>query len=108
MSESGRVGYSGEFEPMTACDLLVIESQVSAPREEVVDLINEGDKLKVALQLSGDTAVVVVIYRGQVAGEIVSPQVQRFPEYIIRGTDYIATVINKNQRQLRVRINTIE
>jgi hypothetical protein len=108
MAESGESGYSGGLEPVTNCDLLVIETRISFPREDVVALLKEGDALKVALQLSGGTPVVVVMHKGQVAGEVTSQKVQRLPEYIIRGTDYVATVISKNNGQLRVRIRAIE
>lgn len=99
---------SGGFEPLSNSDLIPIETEVSSPNPEVVEQINDGDILKVALQLSGNSTYVVVMHKGRVVGKIVTPAVEQLPEYIVRGTDYTATLISKGNGALRVRIKAIE
>lgn len=104
MSGSGGSSYSSGFEPADTCDSLFIETQLSSPKEDVVDKINVGDILDVTVQQVGATMVVVVLHQGAIAGGIAAPQVQRLRECIAQGTIYDATVINKNDGQVRVRI----
>jgi len=108
MAESERDGCNDGFEPLTNCDLLSIDTEISSPNGEVIKQIHDGDRLKVALQLSGNSTVVVVKLQGQIAGEITSPEVRQLPEWIVRGTDYIATVTGKKNGIVRVRISPIE
>ncbi len=105
MSGSGSSGYSGNFEPVSSCENLVIDTQLSSPKDDVIDSINVNDVLDVATQQAGATTVVVVIHQGQVAGGVASPQVQRLRECIAQGTEYEATVLSKNDGQVRVRIS---
>lgn len=104
MSGSGGSGYSGGFEPVDTCDSLFIETQLSSPKDEVIDDIKEGDILDVTVQQMGATSVVVVLHKGQLAGGIAAPQIQKLRECIAQGTEYDATVTSKNDGQVRVRI----
>jgi len=104
MSGSGGGGYSGEFEPYSSCNTLVIDTQLSSPKDNVVDAINVGDLLAVDVQTVNSQAVVVVFHNGQIAGGIAAPQVQRLRECISQGTTYTAHVMSKNDGQVRIRI----
>lgn len=104
MSGSGGGGFGG-YEPQEDnCESLVIDTQLSSPKEDVVARINEGDRLAVALQTLGGTAVVVVLHEGDIAGGLASPKIQRLRECIEQGVEYTATVISKNDGQVRVRV----
>lgn len=104
---AGNGGFDG-FEPLSNCDLIPIETEIDTPDMEVADSMNVGDVLKVALHFSGDSTVVVVKHKGLVAGEIRSQLVRRLPEYIVRGTDYTATLTGKDNGRLRVLIRAVE
>lgn len=104
MSGSGGSGYGGGFEPVDTCDSLFIETQLSSPKEDVIDKIDVGNILDVTVQQVGTTMVVVVLHQGVIAGGIAAPQVQRLRECIAQGTIYDATVISKNEGQVRVHI----
>ena len=107
MSGSGSGG-GGSFEsPQDNCELLVIDTQLSSPKEEVIALINPGDVLAITTQIMGATTVVVVLHNGQLAGGLASPKVQRLRECMASGTQYDATVVAKNDGQVRVRVKAI-
>jgi len=108
MSGSGGGGYSGGFEQFDSCDTLVIDTQLSSPKDDVVDTINVGDLLEVAIQTVSHQSVVVVLHRGEVAGGIAAPQVQKLRECMVQGTIYNAVVVGKNDGQLRIRIKPIQ
>lgn len=106
---SGSGGSGGGYEaPTDNCELLVIDTQLSSPKEDVVDLIQVGDVLDLANQVMGATAVVVVLFKGQMAGGLASPKVQWLRECIANGTQYSATVTDKNDGQVRVRVKAIQ
>ena len=106
---SGSGGSGGGYEaPADNCELLVIDTQLSSPKEDVVDLIQTGDVLDVATQMMGPTAVVVVLHEGQVAGGLAFPKVQWLRECMASGTHYKATVTDKNDGQVRVRVEAIQ
>lgn len=104
MSGSGGSGYGGGFESVDDCGSLFIETQLSSPKEDVVDKIDVGHILDVTAQQVGTTMVVVVLWQGEIAGGIAAPQVQKLRECIGQGALYDATVISKNDGQVRVRI----
>jgi hypothetical protein len=108
MSGSGGSGYSGGFEQFDSCDTLVIDTQLSSPKDDVVDSISVGDFLEVAVQTVNFQAVVVVLHNGEVAGGIAAPQVQKLRECISQGTIYNAIVVSKNDGQVRIRIKPIQ
>lgn len=104
MSGSGGGGGGGGFDPPDNCAALVIDTQLSSPKQAVVSLIQVGDELLVAAQPMGATTVVVALHNGQVAGGLASPLVQRLRECMAAGTQYTATVTSKNDGQVRVRV----
>lgn len=100
--------YGGGFDPTPdTCETLVINTQLSSPKDSVVAAINEGDVLDIGIHQQGAMTVVVALYQGSVAGGIAAPQVQRLRECIQSGTNYEAKVTAKNDGQVRVRISAI-
>jgi hypothetical protein len=104
MSGSGGSGYSGGFEPVDTCESLVIDTQISSPKSDVIEKIAVDDILDVALTQLGATTVVVVLHHGSIAGGVAAPQVQQLRDCIEKGTKYKATIISKNGGQVRIRI----
>ena len=102
---SGSGGGSSTWDtPISSCDRLVIETQLSSPQPGVVATLRVGDVLEVALQQSGAVAVVVVLQNGVMAGGIAATSLTQLRECIEGGTMYGATVISVNGGQIRVRI----
>lgn len=107
MSGTGGSG-GGVYEtPADNCELLIIQTQLSSPKEEVVDTIQIKDVLDVALQTIGNTTVVVALHRGKLAGGLASPRVQQLRECMVKGIHYQATVTEKSDGQIRVRVEAI-
>jgi hypothetical protein len=105
---SGSSGGGGGFDnPQENCADLVIDTQLSSPKDDVVNHVEVGMALDMAIQTKGTTTVVVVLYKGRVAGGIASPLVQRLRECINAGTKYRATVIAKTDGQVRVRVTAV-
>lgn len=105
MSGSSGGGGGGGFGlPPDSCAALVVDTQLSSPKEDVVSQIEVGDILEVATVTMGATVVVVVQHRGQLAGGLASPLVQRLRECMNAGTQYHAEVIAKKEGQVRVRV----
>lgn len=108
MSGSDGGGFSGSGgSTQSSCEGLVIDTQLSSPKEDVVVNLNEGDELGVDLTQIGAQTVVVVIHNGNVAGGLASPQIQRLRECIESGVGYTATVLSKNEGQVRVRVRAL-
>lgn len=102
---SGYGGGSSTWDaPISSCDRLVIETQLSSPQPGVVATLQVGDVLEVALQQSGAVAVVVALRNGVIAGGIAATSLNQLRECIEGGTIYEATVISVNGGQIRVRI----
>lgn len=103
MSGSSGGGIS-TWDTFDSCERLVIESQLSSPKEDVVSQIQEGDKLGVSVIQYDGKSIVVLTVNGATAGGVASPSLQRLRECIEQGTTYQATVTSKNSGQIRVRI----
>lgn len=105
MSGSSGSGNGGGFaDNETACDRLAFNTQLSSPKEDVIDDIDVDDILAVEIRQAGNTPVVVVTHKGQVAGGLASAQVDRLRDCIKAGTQYIAVVISRRDGQVGVRI----
>ena len=89
-----------------ACEQLVIDTQLSSPRAEVVDRLTAGNLLEVALD-EGRRDVVVVRHRGDLAGGLASPNLGRLRVCLSGGTRYQAEVVEVNGGQIRVRVTAI-
>jgi hypothetical protein len=108
MTGSSGSGYGGGFDGgRSACDTLVIETQISSPKVDVVKHLIKGVVLTVGLAQVGGVTAVVLVHQGQVAGGVADPSVQRLRECIAQGTQYAATVRAINGGLVTVRIAPI-
>lgn len=105
MSGSGGGGGGGGFDsPGTTCGDLEFDTQLSSPKPAVVVQLNVNDLLEVVTQVVAGATVVVALYKGQVAGGLASPLVQRLRECIEAGTPFTARVLSVNSGQVRVHV----
>ncbi|MBK8816596.1 MAG: hypothetical protein IPN42_14320 [Methylococcaceae bacterium] len=102
---SGSSGGSGFWESQDSCDTLVIDTQLSSPKPDVIADIAVGDLLDISAQPMGTTTVVVVLHKGKVAGGLASPKIRRLLECLAGGTRYVARVTDKNDGQIRVSVS---
>lgn len=103
-SGGGGGGFGGP-DTIIECDRLVINTQLSSPKSEVVDQLDEGTELDVSLESYPGTTVVVAKFNGAVAGGLASPETSRLRRCIEQGTNYSATVIDITGGQVRVRVH---
>lgn len=107
MSGSDGGGFGGGGFSEVSCESLVIDTQLSSPKENIVELLSEGDVLDVRLEKLGAQTIVVVIHHGDVVGGLASPKILRLRECIESGIGYSASVLSKNEGQVRVRVTAI-
>ena len=107
MSGSGGGGGGGFSPRFDSCESLVIDTQLSSPKPEVVDRIKINDQLLITAQLSGGTTVIVAMYYGEIAGGLASPDTGRLRTCLENGTQYVAKVTAKNDGQVRVRVSAV-
>jgi hypothetical protein len=108
MSGSGGGGYGGGFvSTAPSCENLVINTQISSPKMQVIQGITVGTVLEVVIELASTVSVVVVKHKGHIAGGVASPNVQRLRECIQQGTVYQAQVIAVNGPQVNIRIAAV-
>lgn len=108
MSGSGGSGFGGGYnDTAVACENLIIETQLSSPKEAVVKHLAVNDVLQVGLEQQAGTTVVVLTFHGDKAGGTTSPRMPQLRECIQGGTLYIATVTSKSDGQVQVRITPI-
>lgn len=104
-SGGGGGGYSGGGH--IDCRELVINTQLSSPKADVVMLLAEGTELDVALAVLNGTSVVVVRLRDQVAGGLAAPETARLRQCLEQGVTFGATVLHISGGQVRVRVHPI-
>lgn len=105
-SSGSRGSWTDVIRDEVACEQLVIDTQLSSPRAEVVDRLNAGDLLEVSLD-EGRRDVVVVRHQDDLAGGLASPNLGRLRACIEGGTTYQAEVIEVNGGQVRVRVTAV-
>lgn len=93
--------------PHGNCQSLVIDTQISSPKAAVIADISVGDMLDVALNNDADVVVVVVLFKGQVAGGIAAPLLPRLRECMGQGVIYRARVTARHDALVRVRITAM-
>ncbi|WP_374588719.1 hypothetical protein [Ideonella dechloratans] len=86
---------------------LIVDTQLSSPKPEVIAGIKVDEILDVAVQDMGGTAAVVVLRQGRIAGGLASPQVNRLRECLAEGHQYQAKVTDVQGGQVRVRIYAV-
>lgn len=104
MSGSGGSSSGPDYVPTRQCEDLVIDTQLSSPKPDVVAGISNGDVLDVEAQQMNGTTVVVALHNGNIAGGLASPEIQRLRECIAKGVEYAATVTAKKGGQVSVRV----
>ncbi len=106
MSGSGGGGGGGvvitDSVPVT-CDMLVINTQLSSPKLAVLNGLQAGEDLLVAMQ----GQIVVVLRNGQIAGGLAAPDLKRLRECILAGTNYVATVTSASLGQFKVKVTAV-
>lgn len=105
MSGSGGGGGGGFSPKFDSCESLVIDTQLSSPKQAVVERIKVDDTLMIATQNYGGATVVVALHEGEVAGGLAAPEIGRLRTCMESGTQYLAKVISKNDGQVRVRVS---
>ncbi|TXD92830.1 hypothetical protein FUT87_08525 [Mitsuaria sp. TWR114] len=105
-SSSSRGSWTDVVVDEISCDRLFIDTQLSSPRADVVDKLSPGDRLDVALD-TGRRDVVVVLYRGELAGGLASPNLSRLRDCLNGGTVYEAEVMEVNGGQIRVNVKVV-
>lgn len=108
MTGSSGSGYGGGFDSgAVACDALIIDTQISSPKADVIKDLVRGAALNVALAQVGGVSTVVLTYEGRLAGGIADPSVQRLRECLAQGTQYTATVRAINGGLVTVRVTPV-
>jgi hypothetical protein len=97
----------GNPPPQGNCQSLVIDTQISSPKAAVIAGISVGDLLDVALDKGSDIVVVVVLFKGKVAGGIAAPLLPRLRECMEQGVAYSARVTARHDALVRVRIAAV-
>lgn len=88
-----------------SCLSLEFETQLSSPKEDVVDRIKLGDALEVVLNTINGFSTVEVLWRGELAGGIASPEIQTLQRCLADGVIYVAKVTDKSGGEIRIRIS---
>ncbi|WP_027906848.1 hypothetical protein [Pseudomonas taiwanensis] len=104
MSGSNTRFYGRSSAANPACETLELYTQLSSPKEEVVDQIEVGDVLEVVVNTLNSFSTVQVLWRGRLAGGIASPDIQLLQRCLSEGVIYLAEVKEKSGGEIRVRI----
>ncbi len=101
-------GGGGSFSaPFDTCESLVINTQLSSPKPDVIKRIQINDKLVISTQASGGTTVIVALHEGEIAGGLASPETGRLRTCLEGGTQYVAKVTAINDGQVRVQVSAV-
>ncbi|WP_339535510.1 hypothetical protein [Pseudomonas hunanensis] len=104
MSGSSNRFYGRSSAANPACETLELFTQLSSPKEDVVDEIEIGDILEVVIITQNSFSTVQVLWRGRLAGGIASPDIQVLQRCLSEGVIYLAEVMEKSGGEIRVRI----
>jgi hypothetical protein len=99
---SGGTGSGSVGNVATSCLDIRFQTQLSSPKPNVVAKLKADDLLEIHLTDVGPQVVVAVLYKGEVAGGLASPQIQRIRECLEQGTKFEAKVISKNEGQVLI------
>lgn len=105
MTGSSGSSFSDYTSNDTSCDTLVLDTQLASPKEDVIGQFDIGDVLEVVSNGLNGLSTVQVLWQGQVAGGVASPNVQKLLSCIQQGTIYTAQVTQKIGGQVKVRIS---
>lgn len=101
----GGGGFTGGDE--IDCKRLIINTQLSSPKAEVVGALQADTELEIEIDLVNGTSVVVAKHAGRVAGGLASPETARLRHCIEQGHRFGATVIHVTGGQVRVRVHPV-
>ncbi|MGJ7512797.1 hypothetical protein ACSFE6_00280 [Pseudomonas baetica] len=104
MSGSGTRFYGKATPANPVCEKLELFTQLSSPKEDVVDQIQIGDVLEVVISPLNGFNIVQVLWRGKLAGGVASPDIQLLQRCLSEGVIYLAQVTDKSGGEIRVRI----
>ena len=109
MSGSGGSGGGGGFSGggEIDCRQLVINTQLSSPKADVVGALAEGTELQVEIDLVNGMSVVVAKLDDRVAGGLAAPETARLRQCIEQGHRFGATVVHVTGGQVRVRVHPV-
>lgn len=89
------------------CVTLNFTTQLTSPKPEVVEKLNVGDVLDVALTNIGVATVVGATFNGELAGGIASSSLPKLRECLNEGYKYIATVIGIDDGMISVKVSVV-
>jgi hypothetical protein len=89
------------------CRQLVINTQLSSPKADVVGALAEGTELQVGIDLVNGTSVVVAKLGDLVAGGLAAPETARLRQCLEQGHHFGATVVHVTGGQVRVRVHSV-
>jgi len=102
-SDGGYSGSGGGFHD--SCEDLVIDTQLSSPKIDVISKLTPQSVLDIAIQPNeNQIEIVVALYNGEVAGGVTSPQIFQLKKCIQGGTVYEGDVISISGGQVRVKV----
>lgn len=101
----GSGGFSGGDE--IDCKRLVINTQLSSPKANVVSELKADTELEVAIDLVNGTSVVVAKLGDLVAGGLAAPETARLRQCLEQGHRFGATVVHVTGGQVRVRVHPV-
>lgn len=105
MSGSGSNGFGGGFERSTiSCEGLVLNTQIASPQPAVIRQLSVNNILQVDLRTVNATTAIMLLYRGEIAGAVAAPDMQRLRECIEGGARYEAQVTAISGAHVSIRI----
>lgn len=102
---SSRGGGGRGFPVGFDCDDLEIKTQLSSPVAEVIINLVPGDEL--ILEMSPPTGPCEAIFKGKIAGTIISKDLQKIIECIVKGHRFVAIVRSVSGARCAVTIKNI-
>lgn len=94
----------GGFTEINSCDKLVINTQISSPKEDVIAGLSVGSLLDVGLQEAA-TTIVVLMHEGKIAGGVTAATTNQLIKCLRDNNNYVAQVKSINDGQVKVRIS---
>lgn len=86
------------------CSSINFKTNLSSPKAQVVSRISTGERLDIEVQTHNNNEVVVVVYKGELAGGLTSPYVQKLRECVNSGHSYCAEVVKVVGGQVTVNV----
>ena len=104
MSGGTSGGYTGGGSGGEDCETVGFETALNSVVLAVLNQLQPGNVLEIALEEPGVTPTLVAKYNDNVAGSITSPQATRLLRCIVEGYNFNATVISNNGGYCKIRV----